>query len=74
MTLTDVQTQLTAWEAALLAVSKGQTASMGGRSLTRANLPEIRATITWLERKEKALLNKADGRSGLGASVARFHD
>jgi len=73
-TLTEVRTELTAWYAARTAAARGQTFSMNGRSITKANLPEIHAMISQLERREKSLQNVAAGRSPFGASVARFSD
>lgn len=72
MTLTEVGEQLTAWKAAYLAVSKGQTFSMNGRSLTRSDADACWAQIVRLERLENRLRGEAAGRGGLGASVARF--
>jgi len=45
------QTALNAWIAADLAVAKGQSYSMNGRSLTLANVREIREQILYWERK-----------------------
>lgn len=73
-TLTEVRTELTAWYAARAAIANGQSFSMNGRSLSRANLPDINANIAMLERKEKSLQNAAAGRSPFGASLARFRD
>jgi hypothetical protein len=46
LTLTQAQTALDAWIAADLAVAKGQSYSMNGRSLTLANSKEIQPTAT----------------------------
>ena len=54
LTLTQAQTALDAWIAADLAVAKGQSYSMNGRSLTLANAKEIREQIQYWERRVSA--------------------
>ena len=51
MTLAEAETQLAAWEAALAALTKGQSYSIAGRALTRVDIAECRNTIDWLEAK-----------------------
>jgi hypothetical protein len=55
MTEAEINTQLASWQTALTAVSQGQEYTIGGirngRQLKRADLPEIRNTIDWLEQK-----------------------
>lgn len=51
LTLTSAQTALDAWIAADLAVAKGQSYSMNGRTLTLANAKEIREQIQYWERR-----------------------
>jgi len=51
LTLQQAQTALDAWVAADLAVAKGQSYSMNGRSLTLANSKEIREQIQYWERR-----------------------
>jgi len=51
LTLTQAQAALGAWIAADLAVAKGQSYSMNGRSLTLANSKEIREQIQYWERR-----------------------
>lgn len=41
--------QKAAWNKALLACSKGQEYTIGSRRLRRADLPEIRKTLEWLD-------------------------
>lgn len=60
-TLAEVESQLTEWKAALTAVSRNQSYSIEGRAMTRAQLPEIRKTIDWLERKHGELSSAASG-------------
>ena len=54
LTLTQAQTALDAWIAADLAVAKGQSYSMNGRSLTLVNSKEIREQIQYWERRVSA--------------------
>lgn len=55
ITLSQAQTALYAWVAADLAVAKGQSYSMSGRSLTLANVKEIREQIQYWERRIMSL-------------------
>ena len=41
--------QIAAWNKALLACSGGQEYTIGSRRLRRADLPEIRNTLEWLD-------------------------
>lgn len=54
LTLQQAQTALDAWVAADLAVAKGQSYSMNGRSLTLVNSKEIREQIQYWERRVSA--------------------
>jgi len=65
VTLTTAQTALDAWIAADLAVAKGQSYSMNGRSLTMANVPEIRGQIQYWERRVVALSNQSANQATL---------
>jgi hypothetical protein len=62
ITLAQAQAKLDAWMAADDAVASGQSYSVGGRSLTRANAAEIRNNIEFWERKVQRL---ASGRGGV---------
>ena len=55
ITLAQANTQLTSWLAADTAVATGQSYSIGGRSLTRANAKEIRDNITLWDKHVKRL-------------------
>ena len=55
ITLTQAEAQLTSWLAADTAVATGQSYSIGGRSLTRANAKEIRDNITFWDKHVKRL-------------------
>ncbi len=59
LTLEQAQTALDAWIAADLAVAKGQSYSMNGRSLTLANAKEIREQIQYWERRVSAFQSVA---------------
>ena len=54
LNLSTARAALTAWIAADLAVAKGQSYSMNGRSLTLANVREIREQIHYWERRVAA--------------------
>ncbi len=56
-TAAEIVEQKTAWKKALAAVSTGQTYTVGKRQFTRADLPEIRRTLEWLD--EQASLTAA---------------
>lgn len=48
-TRAEKQEQIAAWNKALLACSGGQEYTIGARRLRRADLPEIRNTLDWLD-------------------------
>ncbi len=63
------QELLAAYRNALLTVSQNQESTVAGRTFRKADLPEIRKTIDWLEDRI------ADGRvvgDGTGIVYARF--
>jgi hypothetical protein len=51
LTVAQLTTALTSYNACLLAISLGQSYEINGRQMTRANLREVRDTIDWLEKK-----------------------
>ncbi len=57
ITLTIARNALNAWVAADLAVARGQSYSMNGRSLTLANAREIREQITYWERRVASFMH-----------------
>jgi hypothetical protein len=63
ITLQQAETQLAAYLAAESAVLAGQAYSIGGRSVTRANLAEIRSGIDSWNARVVQLSNRAEGRS-----------
>lgn len=72
LTLQQAQTALDAWIAADLAVAKGQSYSMNGRSLTLANSKEIREQIQYWERRVSAFEQTISQNSQ--AALADFSD
>ncbi len=72
LTLTQAQTALDAWIAADLAVAKGQSYTMNGRSLTLANANEIREQIQYWERRVVAFEQTVQ--SNQQAALADFSD
>lgn len=71
LTLMQAQTALDAWIAADLAVAKGQSYSMNGRSLTLANTREIREQIQYWERRVATLQSANQNQQ---AALADFSD
>ncbi len=71
VTLTHAKAALDAWLAADLAVAKGQSYSMNGRSLTLANSREIREQIQYWERRVAALESASQNQQ---AALADFSD
>ena len=71
ITTTTAQTALDAWVAADLAVAKGQSYSMNGRSLTMSNAKEIREHIQYWERRLATLQSTNQNQQ---AALADFSD
>lgn len=66
----ELTAQIAAWKAALLGVSTSQSYRMpDGRQLYRADLPEIRRTLEWLDSQLTALTAGATGSSQLCITV-----
>ena len=61
ISLAQAQAKLDAWMAADDAVAGGQSYSIGGRSLTRANAAEIRNNIDYWERRVIRLTQGSGG-------------
>ena len=71
LTLGEAQDTLRRWMAALDAASNGQAYSIGGRSLTRQDIPTIRAEIQRWHNTVTALEQEAAGRQRpLGAQAS----
>lgn len=66
MTLEEARARLALWEDALDAISRNQEYSLEGRSLKRADLGQVRATIDWLEARVDRLESRAAGRGRVG--------
>lgn len=63
ITVERAQKHLEAWLDAELAVTTGQSYSIGSRSLTRANLAEIRKQIDyWRNRLDEAKITERGGK------------
>ena len=71
LTLQQAQTALDAWIAADLAVARGQSYSMNGRSLTLANTREIREQIQYWERRVATMQSANQNQQ---AALADFSD
>lgn len=73
ITLETAKNHLDIWMDAELAVATGQSYTIGSRTLTRANLTEIRNAIDYWNKKVIALENakKAGGRNRMRRVVPR---
>lgn len=69
-TLAELNTQLSGWKDALLAVSTGQSYSWAGRTLTRVDAGEIRDTIAYLSRQIQMKTAADAGGRGDGLRIA----
>ncbi len=58
-TLAEINAVIDRWKAALTAVSTGLSYEIGDRKLTRADVGEIRKTLTWLDEERQALTGQA---------------
>ncbi len=63
-TAAEVEEQLQAWKTALLKVSLGQEYAIQGRRLTRADISEIRRTLSFLARERSQIEAEAAGATG----------
>ncbi len=55
-TLEEIAEQKALWKEALRACSVNQAFALEGRQYTRADLPEIRRTLEWLNEEERKVL------------------
>jgi len=67
----EIAEQKTAWKAALLAASTGKSYTIGRRTLDRADLPEIRRMLEWLDEQEAAETAAASGPLFVSGRVRR---
>ena len=58
-TLEEINATLARWKKALDACATGKSYTIGDRSLTMQDLPEIRNTIEWLEKRRSKLMGHA---------------
>ena len=54
----EIAEQIAAYKAAMLACASGKSYTIGDRSLTRADLPEIRSTLEWLDKQNQVSSNQ----------------
>lgn len=54
-TSAELSEQISAWKQALLALATSQEYSLGNRKLRRSDLPEVRATLKFLEEERQNL-------------------
>jgi hypothetical protein len=66
ITLEKANEMLDAWLNAEMAITTGQSYSIGSRSLTRANLGEVRKSVDYWEKKVALLSGKASKRRVIG--------
>ncbi len=71
-TLTIANATLAEWQAARTAVSFGTSYSIGGRTLTRADLPDIAIEISRASRLVKRFTTAANGSKMPGVSLPKF--
>ncbi|MBA2881825.1 hypothetical protein HNR65_002156 [Desulfosalsimonas propionicica] len=71
-TIAELDEQITAYKAALKAVSINQEYTVGGRRFSRADLPEIRKTLEWLGTERSRMAHgMTPGMQGVSTRVAR---
>lgn len=68
----EAQTRLQLWLDAEEAISKGQSYSIGDRSLTRANLSEVVERIGYWQRQVEGFRSKGLGAGSPGMRVAKW--
>lgn len=73
LTLTQAQAALERWVLADEAVSKGQSYTIGDRTLTRAHVSEIRNQIEFWSKQEAELQRIANGGQPISVSLANFN-
>lgn len=66
-TAAELEEQIAAYKDGLKALASFQTVEIAGDKYTRAQIPEIRKTLEWLQSQKDAL----DAPSGLGVTVGR---
>jgi|TARA_Y100000310_G_scaffold194059_1_gene194053 hypothetical protein len=61
ITLTQAESKLSTWLAAVDAIATGQSYSIAGRSLSRANLADAHAQVEYWDQKVKRLSKSGGG-------------
>lgn len=54
-TLAEITEQVAAYKAALKAIATGQEYAVHGKRLTRADLAQVRETLTWLNAERQSI-------------------
>lgn len=72
VTLAQATAQVTAWTSASLAVAKGQSYTIGDRTLTRVHASEIRSMINYWSEQEATLQRIANGQTSISHATAKF--
>lgn len=72
ITLALATAHLTSWLAADTAVTKGQSYTIGDRTLSRAHVAEIRNQINYWSKMEASLTRQANGKASVSVSLAKF--
>lgn len=72
ISLARATSQLNLWLDADASVATGQSYTINGRVLTRANATEITNKIQYWSKVEASLQRIANGESGINVSLARF--
>ncbi len=70
-TLPEIEEQITDFKHALTAVSTSQEYRINGKHLTRADLPQIRKTLEWLDNERSKLKNTSSHSTILAGRVNR---
>jgi hypothetical protein len=70
-TLAEIENQITAYKDALLAISTGKEYAIGGKSMKREDLSEIRKTLEWLDGERQQLLSSSGTRMQVNIGMVR---
>lgn len=71
--LSDLDERIDEIDRAIQAAVSGASYSIGGRTLTRQNIPELRDERTRLVRERKQVLAVRDGATSPGVAVASWY-
>jgi len=70
-TLSEVEEQISLYKQAIKALATAQEYRNGDMSVRRADLPELRTHLEWLERERQKLINNRTGPVALAGRPAR---